>query len=110
VAAGPGANRLPSLADRPPAFAKNRKPPARFFSISGCPIFLLDSTIMNIDPSEFLRQYHLGHADIGVGNSTSYFLVFTKAGGMFVRAVTDYDDPGKGGHRSRIPARGLSAP
>ena len=50
---------------------------------------------MNIDPSEFLRQYHLGHADIGVGDSTSYFLVFTKAGGMFVRAVTDYDDISK---------------
>jgi hypothetical protein len=50
---------------------------------------------MNIPPSEFLREFHLGHADIGVGTSTSYSLVFTKAGGMFVRAVTKYDDLSK---------------
>jgi hypothetical protein len=47
---------------------------------------------MNIDPSQFLRQFHLGHANIGMGSSTEYSLVFTRAGGMFVRAVTDYGD------------------
>jgi hypothetical protein len=50
---------------------------------------------MNTNPSSFLREFHLGHADIGVGTSTSYSLVFTKSGGMFVRAVTACDDLSK---------------
>ena len=50
---------------------------------------------MITDPTEFIRQYYLASEDGGIASDTSYHLVFTADGRMFVRSVKDYEQPYK---------------
>ena len=50
---------------------------------------------MITDPSDFIRQFYLGSEDGGIASDTSYHLVFTTDGRMFVRSVKDYEQPYK---------------
>ena len=50
---------------------------------------------MITDPHYFLHTYFLASEDGGMASDTSYHLVFTTDGRMFVRVVKDFEQPYK---------------
>ena len=50
---------------------------------------------MITDPTDFIRQFYLASEDGGIASDTSYYLVFTTDGRMFVRSVKDFEQPYK---------------
>lgn len=50
---------------------------------------------MITDPHYFLRRYYLASEDGGMASDTSYSLIFTTDGHLFVRVVKDFEQPYK---------------